>query len=114
MDDAGWLALREVCLRGVCPVDLEHAAELTAAGFARETPRGLMATAEGRTALEQWARLPTECEAQEVALRTYAAFQPLDRELKQIAADWQGRAAGKRATLDHDDWKIVDRLSALD
>jgi hypothetical protein len=114
LDDGAWLALREVCLRGMCAVEPPAAATLIDAGLARETARGLAATAEGRAALEQWARLPDGSDAHAIATQTYAAFLPVDRELKQIATDWQARGAAKKAALDHEDWKIVDRLTALD
>jgi hypothetical protein len=113
--DVAWTRLHEVCLRGVCgaPHDEESAA-LVSAGFVRATPGGLAALPAGRTAIQAWARLPEASAASAEVRETYAAFLPLNREVKDAVSEWQRQGAAKKKRLDPQDREMFARLLAVD
>jgi hypothetical protein len=116
-DDAAFRLLHEVRLRGVVEVhETEIVAPLLDGGFVVHATRGIRITAEGRVTHAAWARLAAGGEDEQVALRAYERFLPLNRELLRICSDWQVRAGG--VPNDHTDprydWSVIDRLEALD
>jgi hypothetical protein len=116
-DDATFRLLHEVRLRGVVEIhETEIVALLVDGGFVVHAARGIRITAEGRVTHAAWARLPEGGEEEQVALRAYERFLPLNRELLRICSDWQVRPGG--IPNDHKDprydWSVIDRLQALD
>jgi hypothetical protein len=116
-DDATFRLLHEVRLRGVVEIhETEIVALLVAGGFVVHAARGIRITAEGRVTHAAWARLPEGGADEQVALRAYERFLPLNRELLRICSDWQVRPGG--IPNDHKDprydWSVIDRLQALD
>jgi hypothetical protein len=116
-DDATFRLLHEVRLRGVVEVhETEIVALLVDGGFVVHAARGIRITAEGRVTHAAWARLSEGGEDEQVALRAYERFLPLNRELLRICSDWQVRPGG--VPNDHKDprydWSVIDRLQALD
>jgi hypothetical protein len=116
-DDATFRLLHEVRLRGVVEIhETEIVAPLVDGGFVVRAARGIRITSEGRITHAAWARLPAGGEGEQVALRAYERFLPLNRELLRICSDWQVRPGG--ITNDHKDarydWSVIDRLQALD
>ena len=116
-DDATFLLLHEVRLRGV--VELEETEIVTVLiddGFVARSARGIRITAAGRVTHAAWARLPAGGEEARVAQRAYERFLPLNRELLRVCSDWQVQPGG--IPNDHRDprydWSVVDRLHALD
>jgi hypothetical protein len=116
-DDATFRLLHEVRLRGVVEVhETEIVALLVDGGFVVHAARGIRITAEGRVTHAAWARLSEGGDDEQVALRAYERFLPLNRELLRICSDWQVRPGG--VPNDHKDprydWSVIDRLQALD
>jgi len=115
MDDAMWLVLHEVRIRGVvAEPDAVVVASLTEMGVVATTARGVRITPEGRRVHAEWARAGGDTEA--VVRRAYERFLPLNKELLQVCSDWQVRPGG--VANDHRDarydWSVIDRVRALD
>jgi hypothetical protein len=116
-DDATFLLLHEVRLRGVVEVDeTETVTLLIGEGYIARSARGIRITTEGRATHTSWARLPAGGAQEELARRAYERFLPLNRELVRVCTDWQVRAGG--VPNDHRDarydWSVLDRLHAID
>jgi hypothetical protein len=106
LDDASFLLLHEIRLRGVVAVgDDPRAAELVARGFVVESARGVRVTPAGRELHTSWARLLEGSDEEQAVQRAYARFLPLNRELLRICHEWQ---------LKPGDWSVLDRARALD
>jgi hypothetical protein len=106
LDDASYLLLHEIRLRGVVAVgDDPLAADLVARGYVVASTRGARVTPEGRGLHASWARLVEGSDDEEAVQRAYTRFLPLNRELIRICHDWQQKPG---------DWMVLDRAHALD
>jgi hypothetical protein len=105
LDDASYLLLHEIRLRGVVEItDESSVALLVERGFVARASRGVRITAEGRAVNAAWARVEAGTEAEAVVQRGYTRFLPLNQELLQVCHDWQ---------LQPGDWSVLDRATAL-
>lgn len=116
-DDATFLLLHEIRLRGVVEIDeTETVTLLIGEGYVARSTRGIRITTEGRATHTSWARLAAGGAQEELARRAYERFLPLNRELVRVCTDWQVRAGG--VPNDHRDarydWSVLDRLHAID
>jgi hypothetical protein len=106
LDDASYLLLHEIRLRGVVEItDESSVARLVEFGFVAHASRGVRITPEGREINTTWARLEPGTEAEQVVQRGYTRFLPLNRELLRLCHDWQSQPG---------DWSVLDRATALD
>jgi hypothetical protein len=106
LDDASYLLLHEIRLRGVVEItDESSTALLVQHRFVARAARGVRITREGRIANAAWARLEPGTEAEAVVRRGYSRFLPLNQELLRVCHDWQ---------LQPGDWSVLDRAAALD
>jgi hypothetical protein len=116
LDDAAWVLLHELRLRGTIGDDGEPAIEvLVAQGFAVRKRTIVAITAEGRERHAPWARCEPGSAAEVAMRRAYDRFLPLNAELLRVCNDWQVRAAGvpnDHADVEYD-WSVIDRLRAL-
>ena len=116
LDDATFLVLHEVRLRGV--VDLDETVEVTeliAIGYVTRSARGVRITSRGREEHTVLARV-LDADVETAARRAYERFLPLNRELLRICNDWQVRPGS--VPNDHRDarydFSVIDRVHALD
>jgi hypothetical protein len=117
LDDACWLVLHEMRLRGVVDgVDHVIAVRVVEAGLAARAPKGLRLTTAGRDRHTTWARVEPGGELEAAIERSYQRFLALNRELIRVCNDWQVRPGG--APNDHVDptydWSVIDRLVVID
>jgi hypothetical protein len=116
LDDAAFLVLHDIRLRGLVTRDDAAVVILVEHGFVARGTRGIRVTSEGRAVHTSWARLASGSDAEGAARRAYERFVPLNRELIRICNDWQVRPGG--VPNDHTDlrydWSVVDRLRTLD
>ncbi len=106
LDDASYLLLHEIRLRGVVEItDESSVASLVEFGFVARASRGVRITPEGRAANTAWARLEPGTDAEQVVQRGYTRFLPLNQELLRLCHDWQSQPG---------DWSVLDRATTLD
>jgi hypothetical protein len=116
LDDAAWVLLHELRLRGTVAVaDTQSVETLVAQGFAVQKRTVVMISAEGRELHAAWARCEPGSAAETALRRAYDRFLPLNAELLRLGHDWQVRSGG--VANDHSDveydWAVIDRLRAL-
>jgi len=116
LDDAAWVLLHELRLRGTLVEADETAARLLVThGFAIRKRTVLAITAEGRAEHATWARCSPGSDTEATLRRAYDRFLPLNVELLQVCNDWQVRHSG--VANDHTDleydWAVIDRLRAI-
>jgi len=106
LDDASFLLLHEIRLRGVVEItDESSVVQLVEYGFVARASRGVRITPEGRAANAAWARLEPGTDAEQAVQRSYTRFLPLNQELLRLCHDWQSQPG---------DWSVLDRATTLD
>ena len=116
LDDACWLLIHEVRLRGMVErADEVVEVRVVGAGLVSRAARGLRLTPAGRELHNEWARV-AEADVEAAVERAYTRFLELNRELIRLCNDWQVRPGG--VPNDHADptydWAGIDRLVAID
>lgn len=116
ISETAWQFVHALRLRGVLPRNQGfEASALLERGVVEIARDQFVLTPEGRALHAEWARAEpgSELSAAEAA---YAKFQPLNQRLLRICYDWQVTRGG--VPNDHTDpgydWKVIDRLRALD
>jgi hypothetical protein len=116
LDDAAWVLLHELRLRGTIGDGGEPAIDLLVTeGFAVRKRTIVAITAAGRERNGPWARCEPGSAAEVAMRRAYDRFLPLNAELLRVCHDWQVRAAGvpnDHADVEYD-WAVIDRLRAI-
>jgi hypothetical protein len=112
----GWELLHEVRLRGMIRTPDDSAgAELIASGHLIRRGAALVLTPQGRAVHAEWARLPAGSEQETAARQTYEQFLNVDKQVKQLTVDWQlASASAPTDGYSPDQWKLIDRLAAVD
>ena len=106
LDDASYLLLHEIRLRGVVEItDESSVARLVEFGFVARASRGVRITPEGRAINTAWARLDPGTDAEQVVQRGYKRFLPLNQEFLRLCHDWQAQPGN---------WSVLDRATTLD
>ena len=116
LHDDVWSRLHDVRLRGLVPgADDLVTEQLISAGYLVRRGRGVAVTPAGKEANAAWARVP-DPSAEHAAVRAaYDRFLEIDRSVKQVTMDWQLESAKSNPDgYSVEDWKIIDRLTALD
>lgn len=116
LTEHAWSRLHEVRLKGMVQgAEDEHTTVLVEAGFAARRGAATVLTAVGREVHAEWARLPEGSEEAATARRAYDQFLLLDRDVKELTTAWQMGAANARPDgYTPEEWKIIDRLTAVD
>ncbi len=116
ISETDWRFVHALRLRGTLPrSEGAEAGALVELGIVAIAQDRFVLTPQGRALHAQWARATpgSELSAAEAA---YAKFQPFNQRLLRICYDWQMTRGG--VPNDHTDpgydWKVVDRLRALD
>lgn len=116
LQDDMWSRLHDVRLRGLVQgADDLVTEQLISAGYLVRRGRGVAVTPAGKEANAAWARVPDTSAEHAVVRAAYDRFLAIDRSVKQVTMDWQLESAkSSPAGYSVEDWKIIDRLTALD
>ena len=109
-----WERLHEVRLRGMveAPDDGETAAVVEAGYVVRRGPV-LAITPAGKAVDAERSRLAPSSEEEAAARRAYERFLEFDKQVKQLTTEWQMAAHSRADGYSADDWKVIDRLTAV-
>ena len=116
LHDDIWHRLHDVRLRGMLQGEDDPRLDVLAdVGYVARRGTATAITAAGRLAHAEWARLPSGSDEEGIARRAYERFLELDKVVKELVRDWQlGAAQRHPECFGVEDWKLIDRLAAVD